>query len=176
MLLNTAKYSGKFVSVSFLVSFPLLDNFTLYYDTNPSNPVPFDDNGISWKSDRETKFKNPSDPSLFNKYAKPKDWQKPISDFENKMQNEDFIVWMRVAAFPTFRKLYRKLDRESTINGYYKDGMKSGAYTLEIGYSMLFYLVLNSSLPLFGRSHTQPTKLQKKQCQGVYLGCIKIAY
>jgi hypothetical protein len=27
-------------------------------------------------------------------------------------QNEDFIVWMRTAAFPTFRKLYRKMDTE----------------------------------------------------------------
>ena len=30
-------------------------------------------------------------------------------------KNEDFIVWMRTAAFPTFRKLYRKGDNQMPI-------------------------------------------------------------
>jgi len=28
-------------------------------------------------------------------------------------KNEDFIVWMRTAAFPTFRKLYRKVTNDA---------------------------------------------------------------
>ena len=27
-------------------------------------------------------------------------------------KNEDFIVWMRTAAFPTFRKLYRRVEQD----------------------------------------------------------------
>jgi hypothetical protein len=32
--------------------------------------------------------------------------------------NQDFIVWMRTAALPTFRKLYRKLDQALPAGQY----------------------------------------------------------
>lgn len=102
---------------------------------NDPEPVPLSSKGIAWKSDEETKFKNPDDLNEFNNFAKPKDWIKPISEYDGKMKNEDFIVWMRVAAFPTFRKLYRKLDRKSAKNTKFQEGLKIGQYTLEIGYS-----------------------------------------
>ena len=51
----------------------------------------------------------------------------------NGLQNEDLIVWMRTAALPTFRKLYRRLDREQ--EGY-QSGLPSGNYTLKVEYSM----------------------------------------
>lgn len=110
---------------------------------NDPNPVPLSSNGIAWKSDKETKFKNPADLTEFDKFAKPKDWIKPISAFDNQMKNEDFIVWMRVAAFPTFRKLYRKLDRNSVINKNFKEGLKIGEYTLKIAYSKYEKFTLN---------------------------------
>ena len=116
------------------VYFLLKDNFTIMYLNDP-NPVPLSDNGIAWNSDKETKFKNPSDLSEFDNFAKPKDWIKPISALENQMKNEDFIVWMRVAAFPTFRKLYRKLDRKSAKNTKFQEGLKIGEYTLKVAYS-----------------------------------------
>lgn len=119
-----------------LYIFPITDNFTLFYLNDLDNAVPFSGQGISWKSDRETKFQNPSGGiSEFDNFAKPKDWIKPISALDNQMKNEDFIVWMRVAAFPTFRKLYRKLDRNSAINTNFREGLKLGEYTLKIGYS-----------------------------------------
>uniref|UniRef100_A0A3Q2P554 Cell cycle control protein n=1 Tax=Fundulus heteroclitus TaxID=8078 RepID=A0A3Q2P554_FUNHE len=69
--------------------------------------------------------------------AKPVNWRKPVyeldpSDPENNgFINEDFIVWMRTAALPTFRKLYRiihkKPDTSSTL--------PSGRYTLKITYN-----------------------------------------
>ena len=37
----------------------------------------------------------------------------------NGLQNEDLIVWMRTEAFPSFRKLYRKIDHSA-------DGFEEG--------------------------------------------------
>ena len=94
---------------------------------------------IAWKSDRETKFQNPDDMAEFDEFAKPPNWAKPVQDLSNDsnnngFQNQDFIVWMRTAAFPTFRKPYRKVVPEDE----FADGLPKGEYYLEIEYSILF--------------------------------------
>ena len=74
----------------------------------------------------------------FKNFAKPKDWKKDLwkLDLENPenngLQNEDLIVWMRTAALPNFRKLYRKIDH--TV-AEFKNGIPKGNYSLEIEYS-----------------------------------------
>ncbi len=76
---------------------------------------------------------------LKEKTAKPPEWKKNLWELDtedeqnNGLQNEDLIVWMRTAAFPNFRKLYRKIDHD----GYFKDGLPKGNYTMEIDYSEL---------------------------------------
>ncbi|XVE99013.1 hypothetical protein REPUB_Repub03eG0159900 [Reevesia pubescens] len=70
--------------------------------------------GISWKSDRDSKF---------GKHVFPKNFQNstliggasldpsiPLSE------QEDLIVWMRTAALPTFRKLYGKIEQDLQPN------------------------------------------------------------
>ena len=70
--------------------------------------------------------------------ARPRDWYRdlwnldPDNEDNNGLQNEDLIVWMRTAALPNFRKLYRRLDRNVAE---FKDGLPKGNYTLEIEYS-----------------------------------------
>lgn len=49
--------------------------------------------------------------------------------------NEDFIVWMRTAALPTFRKLYRLIERKSDLH----PTLPAGRYYLNITYSILFW-------------------------------------
>eukprot|EP01136_Pigoraptor_vietnamica_P020686 Opistho-1_new@69904 len=102
--------------------------------------IPLDGYGISWKSDRETKFQNP--PPKYNLSVafaytlNPPNWDPkvPISEFGQPWtihpngygyQNEDLIVWMRTAALPDFRKLYRKVDQD-LVPGY--------TYTVSIDY------------------------------------------
>ncbi len=55
------------------------------------------------------------------------------NDTNNGYENEDFIVWMRTAAMPTFRKLYRKL--VSTNSSTFQNGLPRGNYVLTINYS-----------------------------------------
>ena len=80
---------------------------------------------------------------LEGKVAKPKDWKKNLWELDTKnpdnngLQNEDLIVWMRTAAFPNFRKLYRRIDHNSTVTDTFNEGLKKGNYTLTIEYSKL---------------------------------------
>ena len=56
----------------------------------------------------------------------------------NGLQNEDLIVWMRTAALPNFRKLYRKINHKqpgTDLEQKFKDGIPKGRYTLTIEYS-----------------------------------------
>jgi len=73
------------------------DTFALF--TEAGDPIPLRKNGIAWASDREKKFRNP-----------PASVQgvRVIPDFED----EDFIVWMRTAGLPDFKKLYRIIDQD----------------------------------------------------------------
>lgn len=75
---------------------------------------------------------------VYKDFAKPQNWRKNVWELDpdnpdnNGLQNEDLIVWMRTAALPTFRKLYRRLDR--TKEGY-TSGLLAGNYTLHVDYS-----------------------------------------
>ena len=57
----------------------------------------------------------------------------PFTETNNGYLNEDFIVWMRTAALPNFRKLYRRVDH--TKEDAFKDGLPAGEYKLEIEYN-----------------------------------------
>ena len=67
------------------------DNFNLY-DSN-GNVIEINQNNIAFKADKENHFKNSQDPN--------KQWI--------NMTDEHFIVWMRPAAFPNFRKLWGRI-------------------------------------------------------------------
>lgn len=103
---------------------------------------------IAWSVDLNIKYKNPTVPSGFplrygfNGTAKPPYWRKPVYELStdsdnNGFKNEDLIVWMRTAALPSFRKLYRKVNR--TQAGF-ANGLPSGNYFLNVEYSILVCL------------------------------------
>ena len=54
----------------------------------------------------------------------------------NGLQNEDLVVWMRTAALPNFKKLYRRLNRADGKG--FEDGLPKGTYELKIRYSKRF--------------------------------------
>jgi len=72
------------------------DTFSLWSENGTAVPLSIE--GVAWKSDVQTKFNNPSNTTL---------GIRTIPDFKNP----DFVVWMRTAGLPTFRKLYRIIDQ-----------------------------------------------------------------
>lgn len=76
---------------------------------------------------------------MFKDFAKPIDWRvnvwelDPLDESNNGFQNEDLIVWMRTAALPDFRKLYRRINHIHK----FENGLPKGNYTLLVEYSKL---------------------------------------
>ena len=102
-------------------------------------PVPLLRTGIAWPSDKNIKFRNPDGDlkEALKGFTKPKSWTRNLWELDegnpanNGFQNEDLIVWMRTAALPNFRKLYRLVDHSQN---YYSEGLIRGNYTLLVDY------------------------------------------
>ncbi|KAK6487081.1 transmembrane protein 30C [Huso huso] len=118
------------------------DTLQLFYhpDKNTETPVPLLKTDISWFTDRTVKFQNPSPKdnltAAFAGTAHPFYWWKPVYQLSveknnNGFVNEDLIVWMRQAAFPSFKKLYRRLNRTQEFN----EGLPAGNYSVKISYN-----------------------------------------
>lgn len=115
------------------------DTFVLYR-TEDQSVVPWTYKGVAWPVDKVRKFKNPPGVSLKEAFAdtvKPPNWGKAVWELSdepdnNGFLNTDFIMWMRTAALPNFRKLYRILVRNDPKNPLYASGLPVGNYTLEI--------------------------------------------
>lgn len=120
-----------------------LFNDTLKLKKSDGKTVPVLRTGIAWPSDKQMKFRNPhvlnkNLSEIYKDFTKPVNWRKniweldPENEENNGLQNEDLIVWMRTAALPTFRKLYRRLNR--TEEGF-GSGLPSGNYSFLVEYN-----------------------------------------
>ena len=121
------------------------DTFEIgWFNTSRSkfSPVPLLQTGIAWATDKGAKFRNPKGKTLqdaFRGYEKPFNWQKSVWELDsstesnNGYMNEAFIVWMRTAALPTFRKLYARI-KHSSDPDYHKH-LPKGKYRVTITYS-----------------------------------------
>ncbi|CAL8271796.1 unnamed protein product [Merluccius merluccius] len=118
------------------------DTLELYYVVNNSKtPVTLVKKGIAWWTDKHVKFRNPGGNNnltvAFQGTSKPVNWRTPVSELDptdpenNGFINEDFIVWMRTAALPTFRKLYRIIQKKADLT----PTLASGRYVLEVSYN-----------------------------------------
>lgn len=91
---------------------------------------------IAWSTDRNVKFRNPEE-KVQSDSVPPPNWQRSVwqlngNDSENNgYENEDLIVWMRTAALPSFRKLYRRINHV----GLFQNGLPKGNYSLLVSYT-----------------------------------------
>ncbi|XP_005153218.2 cell cycle control protein 50A [Melopsittacus undulatus] len=118
------------------------DTLELYrIDNDTRTPITLIKKGIAWWTDKNVKFRNPTGDgnnltALFQGTTKPVNWPKPVYMLDpepdnNGFINEDFIVWMRTAALPTFRKLYRLIERKNNL----QPTLQAGKYSLDIAYN-----------------------------------------
>lgn len=84
-------------------------------DGSEGSQVPIAQKQIAWASDITYKFKNMKENLPTGKDWKDVQWL----DMEG---DEHFIVWMRTAGLPNFRKLWGRIE----------DGMEPGDYMLKI--------------------------------------------
>jgi len=118
-------------------------NDTLSLSFNGNQTVTVTNLGIAWTTDKSVKFQNPPNAqTFFANNPPPPNWKYTAWDLDpnnttnnanNGYQNEDFIVWMRTAAMPTFRKLYRKL--VSNGSSTFQNGLPQGNYVLTVNYN-----------------------------------------
>jgi len=71
----------------------------------------WDGNGIAWESDVKEKFKNGAANPTKETDVGPGGFALP------KHTNEEFIVWMRTAGLPTFKKLHRIIRKKVLAAG-----------------------------------------------------------
>lgn len=91
--------------------------FTDTYNLSDSsgNKIYINETGIAWAADKELKYKRPTDPTG----GDPNYWEKVQW---TDVMDEHFMVWMRPAALPNFRKLWGRIPTT----------LSNGTYTLQI--------------------------------------------
>jgi len=155
------------------------DTFNFFFieqSTKESVKLNMSKENLAWNTDRNFKYSDPLDKSLYFYFGvslnvnwfkfnlneidygpsvKPPNWALNISQLENGYKNEDLMVWMRTAAFPTFKKLYGRLLMKdnphsiTNISRYYMQNQIStttwldGLYYVDIDYSMYYFTKLS---------------------------------
>lgn len=134
------------------------DVFKGYYDGSSTalTGTEWDKSDIAWKSDVDYKYKD-----LYTTAQLPSDLTRNSTLIATGtartpavlpyINDQDFIVWMRNAGLPTFRKLYRKIDKTLAAG-------KKLKITIENNYDVASfsgskYLVLSTSSWLGGKNN-----------------------
>ncbi|KAL4788867.1 ligand-effect modulator 3 family [Aspergillus venezuelensis] len=91
--------------------------------------------GIAWDSDKELIKKTEYEPGAV---VPPPNWRERYPDgyangIPNLHEDEEFMVWMRTAALPTFSKLSRRNDDSSMSAGFYQLDIQSNFPVTEYG-------------------------------------------
>ncbi|CAH8489034.1 unnamed protein product [Schistosoma turkestanicum] len=109
------------------------DTFSVMYTRkdNIKVPVTTTTNGIAWPSDVDRKF-GTLNANALNNTIKPPNWPKSIQERSTNpfKTDEALIVWMRIAALPTFRKLSAYVVHKDE----FADGLPAGTYEITINY------------------------------------------
>ncbi|OAF66766.1 Cell cycle control protein 50A [Intoshia linei] len=117
-------HNGKAVSPCGIIPNTIFnDTFIIKYE---GKNVIINEEGISWETDRMYKFNNPTNYNI-SQMTKPTNWHKDITEFDNHLgyKSEKLIVWMRLSAYPNFRKAYGRIEKD----------LEAGIYNISINYN-----------------------------------------
>ncbi|KAL6659931.1 hypothetical protein ACP70R_002053 [Stipagrostis hirtigluma subsp. patula] len=104
---------------------------------------------IAWQSDKNNKFGNDVYPSNFQKGNLIGGAQ--LNESIPLSEQEDLIVWMRIAALPTFRKLYGRIEIDIMANDQLTVVIKNNYNTYSFGGSKA--LVLSTTSWIGGKNN-----------------------
>ena len=78
----------------------------------PNTNIFINETNIAWSSDKDLKYKRPVDPNnpANSNYYKTIQWQDVL--------DEHFMVWMRPAGLPNFRKLWGRINGDLNVGNY----------------------------------------------------------
>lgn len=132
----TNENSAPIVPCGVLANSLFNDTFTLQ-SSSQTVPLSYDD--IAWPTDKTYFFRNPGESleTWYKDFTHPPNWKYNIWNIENMMpgkrgfENEGLMVWLRAGAFPSFRKLYARIDHEKSP---FQSGLPKGQYTVRIAY------------------------------------------
>jgi len=117
------------------------DTFRLEFNTTnttaPIKNVTIDEKGIAWESDKALKYKYPT----LNKFGVKINWTDYLW---TDIMDEHFMVWMRPAGLPNFRKLWGRI-REDMVPGTYRMRIQNNYdVTKFIGSKYLVFSTVNA--------------------------------
>lgn len=112
------------------------DTFELCKDEDCNQRVQWRKKGIAWWTDVQHKFRPNPQSVLFNQTVEDRPSARDGTSANDLLQDEDFIVWMRLSAFRDFDKLYRIIEEDLPGDS-------------------TFYVRVNSTFPVSGFNGTK---------------------
>lgn len=113
------------------------DTFLLCRDIDCKDEVDLRKGGIAWWTDVQHKFNVGKEKEFTEPYYN----RVPANDL---LEDEDFLVWMRLSAFPNFDKLYRIIDVPLFANTQYFVKINTHFPVEEFGGTKAFYISTTS--------------------------------
>lgn len=115
------------------------DTFDICKDDNCSRRVQTAYNNIAWWTDSKYKFQQNKDaPEFKEKRTWPYTSKKKSAN--DLLDDDRFVVWMRLAAFPTFDKLYAVIQEDLNKDVWYFMKISNTFRVDEFGGEKLFYI------------------------------------
>jgi len=87
------------------------DTYRLEMTSPKKKNIFINETNIAWDSDKQLKYHRPT----INKFGKPIDWKDYLWV---DVEDEHFMVWMRPAGLPNFRKLWGRIQQDLEVGNY----------------------------------------------------------